>query len=141
MKIDFGLMGTDPEFASLFEAFAMEEVPGQDDLDGKTRMMAILAALLGCQVLPAAMEEGVTPVEIKEIIYQAVAYLGIGRVLPFFETANKVLSASGVILPLPGQSTTGKEVLWSSFFVTLVAKKYRLATMLPFVPRMVCDSR
>lgn len=116
MKIDFGLMGTDPEFASLFEAFAMEEVPGQDDLDGKTRMMAILAALLGCQgvetfgcVLPAAMEEGVTPVEIKEIIYQAVAYLGIGRVLPFFETANKVLSASGVSLPLPGQSTTGKE--------------------------------
>lgn len=32
-------------------------------------------------------------------------------------------------------------LLWSSFFVTLVAKKYRLATMLPFVPRMVCDSR
>ena len=31
-------------------------------------------------------------------------------------------------------------MLWSSFFVTLVAKKYRLATMLPFVPRMVCDS-
>ena len=35
----------------------------------------------------------------------------------------------------------GKKVLWSSIFVTLVAKKYRLATMLPFVPRMVCDSR
>ena len=34
-----------------------------------------------------------------------------------------------------------KGLLWSSFFVTLVAKKYRLATMLPFVPRMVCDSR
>ena len=33
------------------------------------------------------------------------------------------------------------DMLWSSFFVTLVAKKYRLATMLPFVPRMVCDSR
>ena len=32
-------------------------------------------------------------------------------------------------------------LLWSSVFVTLVAKKYRLATMLPFVPRMVCDSR
>ncbi len=34
-----------------------------------------------------------------------------------------------------------EDLLWSSFFVTLVAKKYRLATMLPFVPRMVCDSR
>ena len=34
-----------------------------------------------------------------------------------------------------------EDLLWSSFFVTLVAKKYRLATMLPFEPRMVCDSR
>ena len=38
-------------------------------------------------------------------------------------------------------SSTPLALLWSSFFVTLVAKKYRLATMLPFVPRMVCDSR
>ena len=37
--------------------------------------------------------------------------------------------------------TQKQNLLWSSFFVTLVAKKYRLATMLPFVPRMVCDSR
>ena len=40
-----------------------------------------------------------------------------------------------------GRLTVVHQVLWSSFFVTLVAKKYRLATMLPFVPRMVCDSR
>ena len=40
-----------------------------------------------------------------------------------------------------GVSVEELGVLWSSFFVTLVAKKYRLATMLPFVPRMVCDSR
>ena len=39
------------------------------------------------------------------------------------------------------QLIIGYALLWSSFFVTLVAKKYRLATMLPFVPRMVCDSR
>ena len=40
--------------------------------------------------------------------------------------------------PLPNEY---HYLLWSSFFVTLVVKKYRLATMLPFVPRMVCDSR
>ena len=115
MKIDFGLAAADPEFASLFDSFAQEEVPEQDNLDGKTRMMAILAALLGCQgvetfrrALPAAMGEGVTPVEIKETIYQAVAYLGIGRVLPFFDAANKVFQESGISLPLPGQSTTSR---------------------------------
>ena len=43
--------------------------------------------------------------------------------------------------PNPGLEPFEVRLLWSSFFVTLVAKKYRLATMLPFVPRMVCDSR
>ena len=53
---------------------------------------AALATLLGCQgvdefraMLPAAMNFGVTPVEIKEIAYQAVAYLGISRVFPFLK--------------------------------------------------------
>ena len=34
-------------------------------------------------MLKAAYNFGVTPVEMKEIVYQAVAYLGIGRVFPF----------------------------------------------------------
>lgn len=82
---------TDPEFIELFDNFAFDEVVNQDDLDGKTRFMAILATLLGCQgaeefraMVPAALNFGVTPVEVKEIVYQAVAYLGIGRVFPFF---------------------------------------------------------
>lgn len=59
-------------------------------MDDRTRFMAYLATLLGCQgidefrvILPAALNMGVTPVEVKEIVYQAVAYLGIGRVFPF----------------------------------------------------------
>ena len=46
--------------------------------------MAILSTLLGCQgidefkaMIPADLNFGVTPVEVKEIVYQAVAYLGI----------------------------------------------------------------
>lgn len=104
---------TDPEFTERFENFAFDEVVNQNDLDDKTRFMAILAALLGCQgseefrvMLPAALNFGVTPVEIKEIVYQAVAYLGIGRVFPFLKITNEVLSESKVSLPLPGQTTT-----------------------------------
>lgn len=107
---------TDPEFAERFDNFAFDEVVNQDDLEDKTRFMAILAALLGCQgadefrvMLPAALNFGVTPVEVKEIVYQAVAYLGIGRVFPFLKITNEVLEERGVALPLPSQATTTME--------------------------------
>lgn len=109
---------TDPEFAERFAHFAFDEVvnePGQQ-LDEVTRHMAILATLLGCQgtdafrlELPRALDAGVTPVMAKEIVYQAVDYLGIGRVLPFLNIANEELTARGVPLPLEGQATTTME--------------------------------
>ena len=109
---------TDPEFIERFDNFAFDEVlnqPGQG-LDDRTQFMAILAALLGCQgidefraMLPAALNFGVTPVEVKEITYQAAAYLGIGRVFPFLKAVNEVLEARGVRLPLEGQATTTME--------------------------------
>ena len=109
---------TDPEFAERFEHFTYDEVvnePGQQ-LDEVTRHMAILAALLGCQgteafrrELPQALDAGVTPVMAKEIVYQAVDYLGIGRVLPFLDITNTVLTERGVALPLEGQATTTLE--------------------------------
>lgn len=114
---------TDPEFIERFDNFAFDEVinmplpEGQEKIDGRTRHMAILAVLLGCQgidefraIVPAAMEFGVTAVEIKEIVYQAVAYLGIGRVFPFLKAVNEILEEKGISLPLPGQSTTDADV-------------------------------
>ena len=110
------LAETDPEFIERFNNFAFDEVVNSDDLDDKTRFLAILAALLGCQgidefkaMLPAALNFGVTPVEAKEAVYQAVAYLGIGRVLPFLNATNEILRARGVQLPLEGQAYTTTE--------------------------------
>ena len=109
---------TDPEFIERFDNFAFDEVINQEGqgLDDKTRFMAILATLLGCQgidefraMVPAAMNFGVTPVEIKEITYQAVAYLGIGRVLPFLKAVNAILEEKGISLPLEGQAMTTTE--------------------------------
>lgn len=110
------LAETDPEFIERFNNFAFDEVVNSDDLDDKTRFLAILAALLGYQgidefkaMLPAALNFGVTPVEAKEAVYQAVAYLGIGRVLPFLNATNEILRARGVQLPLEGQAYTTTE--------------------------------
>ena len=93
----------DPDLAEIIENFAFDEVPnepGVNDLDDKTRYLAILATLLGSQsltefrgIVPAAMIAGLTPVEIKEATYQAVAYLGIARVYPFIAALNEVLRA------------------------------------------------
>ena len=108
-----GLAGSDPEFFDFFSRFAFEEVAGESKLDNKTRFLAILAALLGCQGLeafrlmaPAALQGGVTAVELKELVYQGTAYLGLGRVLPFLNAANEVLVGQGETLPLPPQGTT-----------------------------------
>lgn len=109
---------TDPEFTERFEHFAFDEVVNEDgqQLPGETRYLAILATLIGCggvdayeEILPRAMENGVTPVMVKECVYQAVDYLGYGRMLPFLNATNDVFSRSGIALPLPGQATTTME--------------------------------
>lgn len=109
---------TDPEFAQRFEYFAFQEVPNEEgrQLPEKTRYMAILAALVGCggadaygEMLPKALDGGVTPVMIKEIVYQSAAYLGCGRMLPFLSRTNEIFSQKGIELPLPAQATTTLE--------------------------------
>lgn len=106
---------TDPEFTERLEHFTFDEVVNEEgqQLDDVTRHMAIISVLLGCQAidvfrmeLPHALDAGLTPVMAKEIIYQAVDYLGIGRVLPFLDAANEILESRGIKLPLEGQATT-----------------------------------
>jgi 4-carboxymuconolactone decarboxylase len=104
---------TDPELIECFDNFAFDEVLRYGDLDTRTRLMVQLAALIAGQalreyrvMLGAALVAGVTPVQIKEIVYQAVPYVGMGKVFDFLHATNEVLTEHGVELPLPGQSTT-----------------------------------
>ena len=110
------LSQTDPEFAERLSNFLLDEVPAQSKLSDRTRMLAILAALLGCQgldefkrMLPAALNLGVTPVGVKETVFQAGAYLGIGPTYPFLGAVNEILLSRGVSLPLEPQATTTLE--------------------------------
>ena len=109
------LRKTDLEFYERFTHFASDEVVNEDgqQLEPAVRYLAILATLIGCggvdayrEMLPSALENGVTPVMAKETVYQAVDYLGYGRMLPFLNVANEVFAAQGIALPLPGQATT-----------------------------------
>ena len=118
MSNKLNLYETDPEFMLRHEAFADHEVVNEagQTLDEKTRFLAILATLLGCQgldtykeVLAKGLEEAITPVEAKEVVYQAVDYLGMGRVRPFLDATNAVMLEKEIALPLESQATTTLE--------------------------------
>src|SRR4051794_16272842 len=101
---------TDPELIEVFDNFAFDEVLRHGNLDTRTRLMVQLAAVIASQavreyrvMLGAALTAGVTPVEAKEVVYQAVPYVGLAKVYDFLHATNEVLTERGVKLPLPGQ--------------------------------------
>ena len=129
---------TDPELIEVFDNFAFDEVLSYGDLDERTRMIVILSALIASQALSefrvmlgGALNLAVTPVEVKEVVYQAVAYCGIAKVFDFLHATNDVLTSRGVKLPLEGQSTTTTDTrlerglaLQKSIFGDMIDKLY-----------------
>ena len=114
--VNSSLSRTDPEFVEIISNFSQDETANANILTEKERMLCILAALLGCQgmgefqnMLHAALNIGVDPVAIKETIYQATAYLGIGRTCDFLIAANGIMEQHGVRLPLAPQASTNEE--------------------------------
>ena len=85
-------------------------------LDINTRLMVTLASNIASQAqaeyritLESALNEGIAPIEIKEILYQSVAYAGMAKVRDFIGITNDILLARGVRLPLEGQSVVSSE--------------------------------
>jgi 4-carboxymuconolactone decarboxylase len=113
------LAQTDPELIEYFDNFAFDEVYADaarldGALDVHTQVMVQLAAILAAGGLAefklvaaaAVANAGVTPVELKEIVYQAVAYIGMARAYDYLHAVNQILTDAGVELPLAGQSAS-----------------------------------
>jgi 4-carboxymuconolactone decarboxylase len=93
------LAKTDPELIERFDNFAFDEVLADSDLDIRTRVMVQLASMIACQAVgefrvmaDAGLTVGLTPVELEEIVYQAVPYVGMAKVLDFVYAANDILT-------------------------------------------------
>ena len=100
----------------MFDNFAFDEVIAHGNLSTQTQLKVILASLIAMQtvngytvMLGGALNVGVTPVEVKEIVYQTVPYAGIARAFDFLHVTNEILQSRGVTLPLEGQSTTNPQ--------------------------------
>ncbi|SFM12188.1 carboxymuconolactone decarboxylase family protein [Halanaerobium salsuginis] len=112
---DFELKKTDPELIEIFANFAFDDVLSDSELDEKDRVMVTLAALVAAQgqgefktMLKIALNIGLEPVKIKEVIYQSTAYVGMAKSYDFLKITNQIFKEEGVDLPLAGQSTTDR---------------------------------
>ncbi|SEH47909.1 cupin domain-containing carboxymuconolactone decarboxylase family protein [Chryseobacterium culicis] len=106
----------DPDLAEIFLNFAYDEVINNNPMDVKIRTMVIMASTLGSQALSefkmfvnAALNIGVTPVQIKEVIYQSVPYIGKAKVKDFLDATNGIFIERDIKLPLQSQTTTNPE--------------------------------
>lgn len=107
---------TDPELIEVFDNFAFDEVLRHGSMDTKTRVMMIMASTIGSHsvseykmMVNAALNVGVTPVEVKEVLYQAVPYCGINKVIDFIYTTNEIFKERNINLPLESQTTTSPD--------------------------------
>jgi 4-carboxymuconolactone decarboxylase len=114
MDINEELQKNDPELHAILQNFAFgETLQYGNKVDAKTTAMVRLVSCIALQaqaqyksMLESAWQAGVSPVEIKEILYQAVPYAGMAKVMDFVSITNEFLTGKGVKLPLDGQSTT-----------------------------------
>ena len=114
--VESTLQNTDPEWVDIVANFSQNETIDASRLTEKEQMLCILSVLLGCQgmgefqnMLHAALNTGIDPITIKEVIYQATAYLGIGRTYDFLAATNQIMEQHGIKLPLAPQATTNEK--------------------------------
>jgi 4-carboxymuconolactone decarboxylase len=103
---------TDPELMNILQKFIFGEVFFTGNLEDKTRELITITALTVIQTLPqlkahtnAALNIGLTPVEVRESVYQTAPFIGFPKVLNALDVINGVFESRGIKLPLENQRT------------------------------------
>lgn len=103
---------TDPELLTILQRLIFGEVFYIGDLDDQTRELITVTVLATMQTLPqlkahthAALNVGVSPIEIREAVYQIAPFIGYPKVLNALDTINQVFESRGIALPLENQGT------------------------------------
>jgi 4-carboxymuconolactone decarboxylase len=106
------MSATDPELMTILQRFIFGEVFYIGNLNDKTRELITITALTTNQTLPqlkvhanAALNIGVRPIEIREIVYQLAPFIGYPKVLNALDTINSVFKSRNIKLPLENQTT------------------------------------
>ena len=108
--------GTDPEMMDILQKFIFGEVFQTGKLTMKQREMITCITLATMQTLPqlkahagAALNVGVTPEELREVMYLTAPFIGFPKMLNAVATVNDVLKERGIPLPLEKQGTVTED--------------------------------
>jgi 4-carboxymuconolactone decarboxylase len=103
---------SDPELMDILQRLIFGEVFYIGNLDDKTRELITITVLATNQTLPqlkahtnAALNIGVTPIEIREVVYQTAPFIGFPKVLNALDTINEVFKSRNIELPLENKGT------------------------------------
>ncbi|MFC5528362.1 carboxymuconolactone decarboxylase family protein [Cohnella yongneupensis] len=114
---------TDPDLQDILSHFIFGEVFYQGNLDDKQRELITLVVLATNQTLPqlrahihAALNIGLTPIEIKEAIYQCAPYLGFPKTLNAINEVNEVFISKNIALPLKSQKQVDDNIRFDKGF-------------------------
>lgn len=109
------LKKNDPDFFNIFYNFNNKEILEYVSISKRTRFIITLSTLItntSKEKYAIAVRDALevlSPIEIKEVLYQSVAYVGLGKTFELFEVTNDVLAKNGVDLPLESISTVNKD--------------------------------
>ena len=108
--------GTDPEMMDILQKFIFGEVFQTGELTLKQREMITCITLATMQTLPqlkahagAALNVGVTPEELREVMYLTAPFIGFPKMLNAVATVNEVFTERGIALPLEKQGKVTEE--------------------------------
>ncbi len=106
---------TDPELMNILQRLIFGDVFYIGNLDDKTRELITITVLTTNQTLPqlkahtnAALNLGLSPIDIREIVYQLAPFIGFPKVLNALDTINKVFENWHIQLPLENKGTVAE---------------------------------
>lgn len=110
------LSSTDPELHEIYQNLIAGEIMPGKGLDGRHKMFVTLAALVAQKALAdlernveVALDAGLSPLEIRETVYQIAPYVGLAAAAGALEKANAVFRMRNINLPLEPQGTVSRE--------------------------------
>jgi 4-carboxymuconolactone decarboxylase len=113
---EFSTFVTDPEFQDILNRFIFGDVYYHGSLNDRQRELITLVVLATNHSLTrlrahvgAALKVGLTPVEVKEAIYQCAPYIGFPKALDALEQANSVFAERNIRLPLESQKHVNED--------------------------------
>lgn len=111
------ILKTDPELTELYDNFAFDKLLDHTtELSERERVVVQLVSTMGSKaktqfrrLIGAALNVGVKPREIREVVYKGIPYVGFSNMLDFVQEMNDVFANNDIKLPLDPQGTTTEE--------------------------------